>query len=166
MTTTMPLFHSDTASPAIQFWIAAIAMAAAAILAPGAVIGIAAFPLFVIAIVYGIRGFRFLPAARQRPSFTDTLWFIAGLLGTLLFSILHGAIAVAMAHPATGADTPPLIFTLTTGLLPIALSTWAVERRIERGWPVASSLMIGLILVNPVVLLVGRTLELPMARSW
>jgi len=166
MTTPMPLFSSDTASPAIQFWIAALSMAAAAVLAPGAVIGIAAFPLFILSLVYGVKGFRRLPASRQRPSFTDTLWFIAGLLGTLLFSILHGAIAFAIAHPGSGASTPPLAFTLVTGLLPVAVCTWAVERRTERGWPTAASLMIGLILVNPVVLLVGRTLQLTAVRAW
>jgi hypothetical protein len=162
----MPLFSSDTANPTIQFWMSALCMAAAAVLAPGAVIGIAAFPLFAMSLFYAMKGFRFLPTARQRPKFSDALWFTAGLIGTVLFSVLHGAIAFAFAHPGAGAVTPPIAFTLVVGLLPLAICTYAVARRSERGWTVATTLMIGFILVNPMVLLVGRALELPAMRTW
>lgn len=162
----MPLFSSDTASPTIQFWMSALCMATAAVLAPGAVIGIAAFPLFAMSLFYAMKGFRLLPTSRQRPKFSDALWFTAGLIGTVLFSVLHGAIAFTVTHAGTGAVAPPIAFTLITGMLPLAICTYAVARRSERGWTVATTLMIGFILVNPVVLLVGRTLELPATRSW
>lgn len=162
----MPLFSADTANPAIQFWMSALCMATAAILAPGSIIGIAAFPLFIVSIVYGLKGFRLLPAAQRRARFRDTVWFTIGLLGTLLASILHGSIAFAFAHPGSGAMTPPLLVTLPAGLVPVALCAWAVERRTERRWAIAITLVAGLILVDPVVLLVGRTLVLPGVRSW
>ena len=162
----MPLFSSDTASPIIQFWMSALCMATAAVVAPGAVIGIAAFPLYAMSLVYAMRGFRLLPTTRQRPKFSDALWFTVGLIGTELFSVLHGAIAFNLTHPGAGAVAPPIAFTLIAGLLPLAICTYAVARRSERGWPVATTLMIGFILVNPLVLLVGRALELPATRTW
>src|SRR5579862_7186192 len=119
------LFGSETALPAIQFWVCSLCMAVAAMLAPGAVFGIAAFPLFAIALVYGMKGFRTLPASRQRPRISDAIWFMTGLTGVLLFSVLHGAMAFAFTHPASAAVPPPAAFTLLAGLLPVALCIYA-----------------------------------------
>jgi hypothetical protein len=157
---------SDTASPAVRFWVSGICMAAAGILAPGAVIGIAAFPLLIISIAYGLRGFVLLPLASHRSGPGPLLLFTLGLLLAEVAGVLHGAMAFAWTHPETYALPPPLFVTLIAGLFPAALCVWAVDRRIERGPAVAAILLLGIIIANPVILLIGRTLALPLKRAW
>jgi hypothetical protein len=142
----------DTASPTLRFWASAI--------------GIAAFPLLVISIAYGLRAFSLLPPATPRSGPGHFLLFGLGLLLAEGASVLHGAIALAWTHPQTHALAPPIAVTLLLGLLPVALCIYAVDQRIERGWGVAALLLLGFILANPAVLLIGRMLVLPTTRSW
>jgi len=156
---------ADNASPALRFWASAVCMTAAGIVAPGAVIGIAAFPLLIISIAYGLRGFSLLAQAAPRSGALPFLLFTLGLLLAEAGSVLHGAIAFAHTHPETHAMAPPIAVTLILGWLPVLLCIHAVERRIERGPGVAALLLMGYILVNPVVLIIGNMLALPMKRT-
>ncbi len=162
----MSMISAGDSTSAIYFWMSALCMAAAGLLAPGAVIGIAAFPLFAASVAYALKGFRVLPSVTQRPRPVDYVWFVAGLLGAEFFSLVHGSIAFALTHPGSGALPPPFIVTMLLGLVPVALCIYAVDRRTERGHAIAASFLLGFVVVNPVVLFVGKTLQLPVARTW
>ena len=141
-------------------------MSAAGILAPAAVVGIAAFPLYALAIGYGLSAFAKLPPASQSTRMADFLLFAVGLLGTVCATVVHGAMAFAYTHPESHALPPPMWFTLLVGFLPVALCMHAVDRRMERGWPLAATLLLGFILADPAVLFIGRMLHLPATRAW
>src|SRR5581483_1229717 len=153
-------FGSQSASPVLELWISAICMAAAGLLAPGALIGIAAFPLYAISIFYGVKAFQSLPASTHRPSVAHLLWFIAGLLGAEFCALLTGSTAFAITHPALGAAPPPIAVVLLLGLIPVAVCIHAAERRTERGWGLATTLLFGFIIANPLALMIGLTLNL------
>src|SRR5206468_5894181 len=110
------MFHPEAGSPVLRFWVSGLCMAAAGVVAPGAVIGIAAFPLLLFSIGYGLRGFSLLPTASGRPRAAHFLLFAAGLLGAEMASVLHGAVAFANTHPELRAMPPPAAATLILGL--------------------------------------------------
>lgn len=160
------MFHSDAGSPAVRFWVSGLCMAAAGIVAPGAVIGIASFPLLLLSLGYGLRGFSLLSPASGRSSAVHFLLFTVGLIGAELASVFHGAMAFAYTHPESHGLPPPPAATLIFGLLPVALCIYAVDRRLERGWAVAVLFLLSFLLVNPAVLVIGSMLHLPASRGW
>jgi|SRR5579884_1902144 len=162
----MSSLGSHDASPVLQLWISATCMAAAGLLAPGALIGIAAFPLYAISIFCGVRGFTGLPASTHRPSIAHLIWFIVGLLGAEFFALVTGSTAFAMTHPALGAAAPSIAVVLLLGLVPVLICIYAAERRTERGWGLAATLFFGFVIANPLTLLIGLMLNLPAQRGW